>query len=176
MLSRALLALMLFASAAQAQVTPVIFERENIRIESPLQKMVMKDPKEAEAPAPTAHAPLVFDVEIRPEDALRLEYIHTLNSLTDTSGVMIAFSAPSVVALPPLQVPTAVDALFVMNDGTVAQIMPNVVLADITQEIVAQKPIKAFLFLKAGAVAAKAIQPGDVIYGKRFASKPQLMK
>lgn len=176
MFSRALIALLLFAGTAYAQVTPVIFERENIRIESPISKMMMKEPKEGEAaPLAVTHVPLVFDVEIRPEDALRLEYIHTLNSLTDSTGVMIAFTAPSVVALPPLQVPTPVDALFVMNDGTIAQILPNVLLADLTQEIVADKPIKAFLFLKAGTVAAKLIQPGDVIYGKRFAAKPQLM-
>lgn len=167
------IAVILFAATAQAQVTPLIFERENIRIESP----PARNPSDyKEVPVALSHVPLSFDTEIRPEDALRLEYIHTLNNLTDTSAVMIAFTAPSVVPLPAMQVPTAVDALFVTSDGTITQILPNVVLADLTQEIVAKAPVKAFLFLKAGTVAAKAIQPGDTVIGKRFAAKPPILQ
>ncbi len=166
-----LVCVLLMAHSAFAQVTPLIFERENITIESPAPRAL----KEGETPPPT-HAPLVYDVEIRPEDALRLEYIHTLNNLNDTSGVMIAFTAPSVVALPVMQVPTAVDALFVMSNGTIVQMLPNVVLADINQEIVAKEPIKAFLFLKAGSIAAQKIRPYDVVIGKKFLAAPPLLK
>ncbi len=171
MFARFLCAFLLLAATVYAQVTPLIFERENITIQSPLPRV----PKEGET-APPSHPPLVYDVEIRPEDALRLESIHMLNNLTDASGVMIAFTAPSVVALPALQAPTAVDALFVMQDGTIAQILPNVILADITQEIVAREPIKAFLFLKAGTVAAQKIRPLDVVSGKKFTAAPPLLK
>jgi hypothetical protein len=172
MLSRIFICFLWMAASAQAQVAPLIFERETITIQSPASTAAGKD---GEAPI-NAHPALSYDVEIRPEDALRLEYIHTLNNLTDRNGVMIAFSAPSVVALPVLQAPTAVDALFIMNDGTIAQILPNVILAEMTQEIVAREPIKAFLFLKAGTAAVQKIRPLDVVSGKKFTAAPPFMK
>lgn len=160
---------LIIASSAVAQVTPLIFERETIKIVSPT-------PKEGAENPPPVHPVLAYDVEIRPEDALRLEYIHTLNNMTDATGVMIAFAAPSVVALPALQVPTAVDALFVLDNGTITQILPNVVLADLTQEVAAPVPVKAFLFLKAGQVAARGIRPHDIITGKRFTPPPPVLQ
>jgi uncharacterized membrane protein (UPF0127 family) len=171
--SARLLLLVLWATAAQAQVTPLIFAREDIRIESPKIQQVLTAEKPQEAPP--AHPPLLFNIEVRPEDALRLEYIHTLNSLTDDSGVMIAFSAPSVVALPSFKVPTPVDALFVLDNGRIEQILPNVVLSELTQEITTKSPIKGFLFLKAGTVAALGIRPNDVVSGKTFTPAPPLM-
>lgn len=179
MSSRTIIALFFFATAgvAQAQVTPLIFERENIRIESPAPSTIQTaSPKDAAAPSPVPHAPLTYDVEIRPEDALRLEYIHSLNSLNDSTGVMIAFTAPSVVPLPAWQTPTAVDALFVSNNGTIVQILPNVVLADLKQDIMAQVPIKAFLFLRAGSAAARGIHPQDVVVSKKFIPAPAFLK
>ena len=157
-----------FAVPAFAQVAAVIFERETIRIESPA-------PKKSQ-PAKSTHPALSFDTEIRPEDALRLEYIHTLNELTDNSGVMIAFAAPSVVSIPQMQVPTAIDVLFVMNNGAISEILPGVVLADLHQDIVSRAPIKAFLFLKAGTVKTLGIQPGDIVYGKKFTPDPPMME
>ena len=158
--ARVLAFIFLLSPCAQAQVTPLIFERETVHIDSPKSE----------------HAPLNFDVEVRPEDALRLEYIHTLNALTDTTGVMIAFTAPSVIGLPSLKVMTPVDALFITADGTISQILPNVVLADMAQEIVAKAPVKAFLFLKAGTVAAVGIHPQDVVVGRKFIPAPPMMR
>jgi hypothetical protein len=160
----------IFSSPVKAQVSPLIFARETIRIESPTPA--------ANKPQPTKqpHASLSFDVEVRPEDALRLEYIHTLNELTNSSGVMVAFTAPGIVSLPAWRVPTPVDALFVMDNGTVAEILPNVVLADMTQEIASRSPIKAFLFLKAGSVKTLGIQPKDIVYSSKFTPAPPVME
>ena len=168
------------APNAYAQVTALLFEREDIRITSPSYVEPAKpDPTKdapAKPPAPsTGHAPLTFNVEVRSQDALRLEYIHTLNSMTDTTGVMIVFASPSTIGLPALKVPTPVDTLFVLENGTIAQILPNTVLADLTQEIAAKSPIKAFLFLKAGTVAARNIHPQDVITSSQFTPSPPLM-
>ena len=132
--------LLLMPICAFAQVTPVIFERASIRIDSPA-------PRAADAePVPT-HPSYLYQVEVRPEDAMRLEYIHTLNTLSEGNGVMIAFTAPSMVALPVMNVYTPVDALFVADNGVVEQILPNVVLGELTQAVMAHGPVKAFLFL-----------------------------
>ena len=155
--------------AASAQVTPLIFERAKIRIDSPPVREKDKTPK------PT-HAPLSYDIEVRPEDAMKLEYIHTLNTLTETNGVMIAFAAPSMVALPMMKVYSPVDALFINDAGVVVQILPNVTLGQMAQEVAAHEPVKAFLFLKAGQVAARGIRPQDVVTGNMFTPNPPVME
>lgn len=155
------LCLLTQASAATAQ-TALIFERAEIRIEAPLT---------ADSDTP-AHPPYKYTVELRPEDALRLEYIHTLNTLTTDTGVMIAFAAPTIVALPPMNVYTAVDAIFIAEDGTILQITPNITLGEMTQEVKARAPVKAFLFLKAGEAAAQKLQPRDIVYGRMFTPAP----
>lgn len=156
---------LLAPALAPAQVTPVIFERTSVRIESPT----------AAAPQ-EARAPITFSIEVRPEDAMRLEYIHTLNTLTDNSGVMIAFTAPSLVALPMMKVYAPVDALFVDNTGKILQILPKVVLGEMAQEVLAPQPVKAFLFLKSGTAAAQSIRPGDIITGPMFTPAPAVVK
>lgn len=192
-----LLAASLLAGAAMAQqVTPLIFEREEIRITSPASITVITSntPEKADTPKPegdtpkegastdpkppvaTGHPQLNFDVEVRSEDALRLEYIHTLNSLADNTGVIISFTKPSQYNLPAFRVPTPVDVLFVMENGTVEQIVPNIVLSDLSQEITARKPFKGFLFLKAGTVAAKGIKPKDVVSSRVFNAGPALVR
>ncbi len=128
---------LLFAISAHAQVTPVIFERASIRLESP-------PPREKDTKPKPTHTPYNYSIEVRPEDAMRLEYIHTLNTLTDDSGVMIEFTAPSMVALPIMKVYTPVDALFVADTGVIVQILPNVTLGELTQEVLAHEPVKAF--------------------------------
>lgn len=163
------IAAILLPLMAVSQVTPLIFERTSIRIESPAPRAKDTTPK------PT-HPPLTFEVEVRPEDAMKLEYIHTLNTLNAGSGVMIAFTAPSMVALPILKVYTPVDALFISDNGTVTQILPNVTLGELNQQIMAHEPVKAFLFLKAGEATAQAIRPRDVVTGSMFTPAPPVLE
>lgn len=169
--------LALLPAAGLAQSTSVIFERINIRIDpmgpAPVAP-VPKDGKEAKPPAPRTSTE--YNVEVRGEDALKLEYIHGLNTLTDATGVMIVFNVPSQVALPALHDYTAVDALFLSGDGTILQILPNVVLADLQESISAKQPVKAFLFLAAGQVAARHLLPRDVVAGSMFIPAPPLMQ
>lgn len=157
---------MAFSSAATAQQSSsaLLFERENIRITAPTGQGV------------PAHPPLTFNAEVRSEDALRLEYIHTLNNLTDDGAVIVALTSPSIMSLPALRVPTPVDTLFVDNNGMVVQILPNTVLADLTREIAAKTPIKAFMFLKAGAAQSWKIKPKDVITASPFNPAPPVME
>ncbi len=164
----ALLALLLVAGAATAQ-TSLIFERAKIRIDATPSAKEIKDNVEP-------RATLTYSVELRPESALNLENIHTLNILTPTTGVIIAFNAPSIVSLPAMKVYTPVDVLFVAEDGAILQIMPKVVLGEISQTLQAKSPIKALLFLKAGEVEARGIRPHDVIAGHIFTPAPNVQE
>lgn len=163
------LALAMLPLAAGAQVTPVIFERTDIRIDAaPMGGQ--------EGEATVLRPSLTYNIELRSEDALKLEYIHTLNTLADNTGVMILFSAPVVAPLPAMQVFTPVDALFLAEDGTILQILPNVALGNMRQDVYARDPVKAFLFLKAGEVALRAIQPRDTVTGSMFTPAPPVMQ
>lgn len=148
-------------TTAQAEVKSLIFERAQIRIDP---HPITTADKEVTLTRP----PVTLDVELRGEEALSLEYIHTLNTLDDKNGVMILLSSPAIAALPAMKVYTAVDVLFVAEDGTILQISPSVVLGELTQTIQAKAPIKALLFIKAGVAAARGIRPRDTIAGRMF--------
>ena len=167
-LSSFAVALLLLAAPAYAQ--PLIFERADIRID-PVATPVAK-PNEETVP----RIPITYNTEVRAEDAMKLEYIHTLNTLTDTTGVVISFNAPSIAALPRMQVFTPIDALYVAEDGTITKIYPDVVLAELTQDIYSAEPIKGFVFLKAGEVSARGILPKDIISGPMFYPAPPVMQ
>jgi hypothetical protein len=159
----------MLAQPAFAQVTPIIFERVDIRVD-PLQ------PIPQDGVATIMRDSTRYNVELRSEDALQLEYIHTLNDLAEDGGVMILMSQPAMVPLPSMQVFTPVDALFVADDGTILQILPNVTLGELKQDIMAREPIKALLFLKAGEVQKRILQPRDIISGTMFTPAPPVME
>lgn len=156
---------LIFIAGAQAQTTSLIFERAEIRIDSP-------PASEKDKASKPLHPTVRYDIEVRGEDALKLEYIHTLNTLTSTTGVMLVFDSPSIANLPPMKVYTPVDALFIADDGTLLQISPGVVLGEMTQAVQAKGPVKAFLFLKAGEAAARGLHPRDIVTGSMFTPPP----
>lgn len=164
-----LIAALLLPAMAWAQATPIIFERTSVRIDP---APIVGEQGEATL----LREPTTYDIEFRSEDALKLEYIHTLNTLTEVTGILVMFSAPVMAPLPAWQVFTPVDALFVAEDGTILQILPNVTLGEMTQDVMARDPVKAFLFLKAGQVAARAIQPRDQVTGGMFTPAPPVLQ
>lgn len=109
-----------------------------------------------------------YSMEVRSSEALRLDYIHTLNTLTETTGVVITLAQPASMPLPYLKVPTPVDALFVTADGRITQVLPGVVLGNVSQVATPREPIRAFVFLKNGQAAARGIRPGATIAGSMF--------
>lgn len=120
--------------------------------------------------------PLRFSIEIRPEDAMKLEYIHTLNTLSDDTGVMIAFTMPTMSSLPFMRVYTPVDILFVNDQGIIMQMLPETVLAELYQDVMAKEPVKAFVFLKSGTIKAKHIKPRDRIDNPVFTPPPPIIE
>lgn len=152
----------------------MVFERAKIRID-PAALPAPEAAKENE-PEPPQRESIILEVELRSEDALRLEYIHELNTLTPDTGVLISLNSPSIMPLPAMQVFTPVDALFVDEEGTIVQILPNVVLGEMSRSIAARAPIKAFIFLKAGQASARAIRPHDIVTGSSFNPPPPVQE
>lgn len=179
------------AANAHAQgltTNPLIFEREMITINPHAEPAVAAAPQPPEPgsdpaiikppPEPPA-APRVaqrFNVEVRPEDALKLDYIQALTMLNDTSGVMIAFGAPTIAPLPYFRVQQATDVLFVDDEGMILQIYPGHVPMDVSRDIYADRPIKALIYLKAGIVKARDIRPKDIVQSRVFNPPPPLLQ
>lgn len=157
---------------AVAQQNPIIFERQDMTI------IPHAEPEMTPEGVPNVdrREPQRFSIEIRPEDAMKLEYIHTLNTLTDETGVMIAFSLPTMSSLPYMRVYTPVDILFVDNQGIIMQMLPDAVLADLYQDVMAKDPVKAFVFLKAGTIMARHIKPHDRIDNPVFTPPPAIIE
>jgi hypothetical protein len=167
----ALLALALLCPfAALSQVAPVIFQRVNIRIDPVLPAI------EQAQGAVQVRPSTPLNVEVRGEDALKLEYIHTLNMLAENSGVMILLDAPAILPLPAFRNYQPVDALFIDARGTILQIMPNLVLADLARPVAAKEPVRGILFLKAGTAQARLIRPHDIVAGGMFDPGPPVIQ
>ena len=168
MLARALWRISGFAVLAALPLlanAQMIFERTQIHIESPAPSDKDKNPK-------PPHATLVYDIEVRREDALKLEYIHTLNTLTDDTGAMIVLDSPAMLPVPAFKDYTPVDVVFIAEDGMVVQITPNLKLGELAQDVVAKLPVKALLFLKAGQASARGMHPRDMVIGSMFTQAP----
>ena len=161
-----LISSLLFLCSASAYANaPVVFQRDVITIiPKPAAVEVFEGdgaPAEAEEAPLAPREPVDVNVEIRPQDALRLEWIHTLNTLPEDKGVMIVLEEAMPLPLMPLQVFTPVDVIVLDTQGLVSQLIPNVVLAGLSQEIVASRPTKAFLYMKAGTIEVYALEPND---------------
>ena len=154
---------LLGTAAAFAQETPVIFERTEIRIDPAFTERAPDMPAEVRSASR-------FSIELRSEDAARLEYIPSLNTLADSEGVMILFRAPILTALPKLNNFIPVDAVMIAEDGTILSISPAVILANLPEQELSADPVKALLFLKAGTLAARDIKVKDMIVAPMFAS------
>jgi len=149
--------------------TSLIFERTRIQIESPPRT-------DAEKTKKPPHVSLAYDIELRAEEALRLEYIHTLNTLSDSTGVMIALQNPGIINIPAMKVYTPVDVLFLDEIGTIQQIIPKLTLGELTQTVQSRAPVKSILFLQAGEVARRGIRPQDIAIGAMFVSPPDIQE
>lgn len=153
----------------------VIFQRERLEIAPPPVTEVKEAPAPEDKPTPL-RATHSFNVEVRGEEALQLEYIHTLNNLGQDDGVMISFSVPSLVAIPTMKVYQAVDVLFISDDGIVLQILPDIIPAEINRDIEAKEPVRAFLYLRAGEAKRRDIRPRDVVSHAAFNAKPLIIQ
>lgn len=177
------LLLLCIHSPSEAQV---IFQREPFEIAPPPAKSQVVDNVEDKTTLPSKTAAQKqkdavrishqFTGEIRGEEALTLEYIHTLNALSDDSTVMILLDAPSIVSLPVYNVYTPIDVAFVDNDGEIVQIIPSIVPAEITRDIQAETPIRAFIFFKAGITKSLDIRPKDIVKFSAFNARPIIIQ
>jgi hypothetical protein len=182
-----LLLLLLPALPAFAQMATgsgLIFSRDRVFVEAQVALPApapSEDEKKEEAPKEEA-APRIetrryfFDTDIRPEEALKLEWFHSLANMQSGRAMMILFKDAAPRALPLVKLYKPVDVLVIGDDGTILAILPNIVLANQSKLIDVEMPVKAFLFIKGDEAAALQIKPKNLVFHPLFTRNPTVLQ
>lgn len=168
-----LLLLALSAPARADQSTPLFYNRTEITIER--QALPAPLPWQGES-RPQEQSGITFDVEVRDAASFyNQKDWFNLSGPTDDSGVLLAFSAPTLAPVIRSKQYAPLDILMVDNEGKIIQIVPNIMLADLQREILPKNPVLAFLFLKGETCQRLSIAPGDVVVYDIFTRPPTVL-
>lgn len=167
--------LALLPLTATADDLPLLYSRNDISI-------VRKNPPAA-APMPwqgkegTPENPaIVLNAEIRDATALyNQKGWFNLNTPSENGGVLMMFTAPTIMPISYMAQYAPVDIALVDKEGKITQIIPNITLSQLEQDIVPESPVLAFLFLKGGICEKLSIAPGDMVEYKLFKKSPTVI-
>ncbi len=179
--------LVIIPAAFADEAAPVIYTKTTIKIipkadktKVELQPAEKKDEKEESKP--TEVLPVLprvtkeFTVEVRPIEFLGQHDFISHQPFTDKEGMMILITPPQIVALKSANLLAKVDVLFVMEDGLISQIAPNLSLPGLAEPIETEKSVHAFVFLKAGTAKESDIAPGDTLESPLFKTHPIMLE
>ena len=156
----ALLALILLPVAAMAVEAPLLYSRTTLLLH-------------LQHPADKAKPTLAIDTEVREaSSAAHTPGWFNFVSLGAFKAAMAVYAAPLTVTIHTTQDYAPLDVLMVDSYGTITQIMPKLVLAEMQEPIASAAPVLAVLYLRGGDSAALGIQPGDSVEYKLFKKKP----
>ena len=152
-----------------------------IAVEQPLTYMrssialALMDPPQSDKP-PTPHKIINFDVDIREAGNFRNQQgWYSLSGLSERRGVLVMENAPGIVPLEPAQQYAPLDVLMLEDDGTITQIFPSIVLAEMAQPINSAKPVQALLYLQGGTTEREGIKPSDKVEYQAFRKKTVML-
>jgi len=119
---------------------------------------------------PPPNPTISFDVEIRDAATVYNRKLpggqsgwYNLSSPADNKGVMIVFHAPGQYPIVRSTEYAPLDILLIDSEGKILQIVSQLKLSELDHDIVADKPVLAFLFLQGGITRKLSINPGDMI-------------
>lgn len=119
---------------------------------------------------------LKLRVQVRGDQIPLDRGIYTSYRLDEEHGVLTYFPDSGMRQLIAENIHKPVDVLFVREDGVIAQIVPEIVLAYLPEGIEVDFPLKALLYLNAGLAAQWNIQPGYRIEHGMFKPTPLIYK
>ncbi|MDE3060896.1 MAG: DUF192 domain-containing protein [Pseudomonadota bacterium] len=162
---------------AFAYEAPLLYSRTGILIHRAAPPPVVTSlPWAKEVKTAPGNSDISFEVEVR--DAMtmyRQAGWFDLSGLSDKSGALMAFTEPGAFPVVRMEQYAPLDILLIDEHGTIAQIIPNIVLADLRQDIVPPSPVLALLFLKGGLCEKLSIRPGDIVDYKLFSKPPAVL-
>jgi uncharacterized membrane protein (UPF0127 family) len=120
--------------------------------------------------------PKEFTVELREPSFLDQKDFIAHQPFDDKEGLMILITPPRQAQLSSTHMIASADVLFVDADGIIVKIAPQVDLFKLAERIDSDKPIRAFVYLKAGAVADNDIRIGDRLENTYFKTHPVVIE
>lgn len=154
---------------------PLLYSRAGIAIkrEHPPQVELLPWQKPEDVPPATD---IILNVEVR--DAANFynqKGWFSLSAPADQSGVMLAFTEPTLAPITPSTQYAPLDILMIDRHGKIVQIAPNLVLSELSEDIYPKDPVQAFLLMAGGACAKYSINPGDTVEYKLFKKPPPML-
>lgn len=167
-----------YAHGALSAEQPLVFRRDTITIVPPpkpqIQELSTETQEKTDTPEP--RQPVAIKAEIRSEQVLRLDWVHSLGSLRDDMGMLILFDPPTNRPLARGTIYSPVDVLFVNSEGRILQIAPDINLSQLQDTVSAKEPARAWLYLQGGASEALGIRPGDRLEHPLFSPRPVVLE
>lgn len=117
-----------------------------------------------------------FTVEVRPLAFLEQKDFIAHQPFTDKEGMMMVIDPASPEQLKSSNLMGKIDVLFVLEDGTIEKIAPDIDLSTLAEPVPSEKPVRAFVFLKAGMAQQSDIKPGDHVVGYLFKTHPIILQ
>lgn len=189
-----ILSLLLFAFSASAQEQPVVYSQTvigivpgNIVPKAITQSPELQSPQQAATDTPTENTTdAMLQQATSEQPKLRVQVRNNqipLNSglflnyrLDAGHGVLTYFGQAKPRNLVAENIQAPLDVLFIRDDGIIAQIVPEIVMAYLPDNIGTDFPIRALLYVQAGLSAEWGIQPGHRIEHGMFNPKPLIYR
>jgi uncharacterized membrane protein (UPF0127 family) len=127
-----------------------------------------------EQPAP--RAPIRFYTELRDEQALKLDWVHSLNRINAERTMTILFDPPRYDLIIAQNTYQPIDIISISPEGIITQIVPNLVLAALSSPIESSTPTRARLIVAGGAAEILGLQIGDRVEHPAFKAAPKVMR
>lgn len=187
LLLAAIMVSVVFFDAAQAESAnnPIVFSKTVISIvpgttipkavlrdtTEPAEEMPMEGEMEGAAP-PAQEEKATLEMQVRGRQIPLNSGMYTKYKLSASRGVLTYYPTAEPRHLMAENIYEPVDILFVRDDGVIAQIIPEVVLAYLREDVRVGFPLRATIYVTAGLSEALGIQPGDRVEHGMFTPKP----
>jgi len=117
-----------------------------------------------------------FTVEVRPLSFLEQRDFIAHQPFTDKEGMMMVVEPAAVTQLKSSNLIGKSDILFVMEDGHIEKIAPDIALSELAEPLDSGKPVRAFIFLKSGMEQESDIKPRASIENDLFKPHPVILQ
>lgn len=168
---------------AQSGGNPIVFSKTVISIvpgttipkavlkdaTQPTEEMTVEGEQESDAPQ---EEKATLEMQVRGQQIPLNSGMYTKYKLNASRGVLTYYPTAEPRSLLAENIYEPVDILFVRDDGVIAQIIPEVVLAYLQEEVRVGFPLRATIYITAGLSKAFGIQPGDRVVHGMFTPKP----
>jgi uncharacterized membrane protein (UPF0127 family) len=168
-----LCALLLIVTTSAADA--VVFRRDILTIQPLTASPLLIDDSAPIEELPPARESFQFYTDIRDENALRLDWVHSLNRINEERTMTILFDPPRYDQIMPQPVHQPLDIISVAPDGTIFQIAPNLNLSQLHAPIETNQRARARLIVQGGASELLGLRVGDVVRHPAFTPRPEVL-